>query len=67
MKCGAGGELCGFPGKKNKTVLEQIKSKLQKITLCFVDYSEAFDYVDQEQLWVVWKETNAPALDCPIV
>lgn len=29
--------------------------EFQKVSLCFIDYSEAFDWIDHEKLWVALK------------
>lgn len=46
-------------------ILECAK-EFQKVSLCFIDYSKAFDCVDQEKLWVALKETMcASVFDYP--
>lgn len=37
-------------------ILECSKEFWKKISLCFIDHSKAFDYMDCEKLWVALKE-----------
>ena len=32
----------------------------KNIYFCFIDYAKAFDYVDQNKLWKILKETGIP-------
>ena len=32
----------------------------EKIYICFIDYTKAFDYVDHNKLWKILKETGIP-------
>ena len=42
------------------------QSSRQNIYLCFVDYTKAFDCVDNNKLWKIQKEGNTRSPDLPL-
>ena len=50
------------PGIKLPISIELLKKQeFQKnIYFCFIDYSKAFEYVDQNKLWKILKEMGIP-------
>ena len=41
-------------------ILEKAKEFQKKIYFCFIDYTKAFDSVDQNKLWKILKEAGIP-------
>ena len=39
---------------------KQENSRKKNICLCFIDYTEVFDYVDHNKVWIVLKEVGIP-------
>ena len=40
--------------------MEKAREFQKKIYFCFIDYTKAFDCVDQNKLWKILKETGIP-------
>ena len=40
--------------------MERIKEHQNEVNFCFIDYSKAFDNVDQEKMWNVLKDMSVP-------
>ena len=48
-------------------IIEKAREFRKNIYLCFIDYVEAFDYVDHNKQWKVLKEMGIPDhLTCPL-
>ena len=41
-------------------IMEKAREFHKNICFCFIDYAEAFDYVDHNQLWKILKEMGIP-------
>ena len=41
-------------------IIEKPREFEKNIYFCFIDYAEAFDYVDHNKLWKILKETGIP-------
>ena len=41
-------------------IIEKAKEFQKNIYFCFIDYAEAFDYVDHNKLWKILKEIDIP-------
>ena len=41
-------------------IIEKAKEFQKNIYFCFIDYAKAFDCVDHNQLWEIWKEMGIP-------
>ena len=40
--------------------LMECSKEFQKVSLCFIDFSEAFHCMDREELWAALKEMGVP-------
>ena len=40
--------------------MEKAREFQKSIYFCFIDYTKAFDYVDQNELWEILKEMGIP-------
>ena len=48
-------------------IIKKAREFQKNIYFCFIDYSKAFDYVDQNNLWKILKEMRIPDhLTCPL-
>ena len=48
-------------------IIEKAREFLKNIYFCFIDYANAFDYVDHNKLWKILKEMGIPDyLPCPL-
>ena len=48
-------------------IIEKAREFLKNIYFCFIDYVNAFDYVDHNKLWKILKEMGIPDyLPCPL-
>ena len=36
-------------------IIEKARDFQKNIYFCFLDYAKAFDYVDHNKLWKIWK------------
>ena len=43
-------------------IIEKAREFQKNIYFCFIDYAEAFDYVDHNKLWKIIKEMGIPDL-----
>ena len=43
-------------------VIEKVREFQRKIYFCFIDYTEAFDYVDHNKLWNILNDMGTPDL-----
>ena len=43
-------------------IMEQAREFQKNIYLCFIDYAQAFDCMDHNQLWKILKEVGIPDL-----
>ena len=41
-------------------IIEKAREFQKSIYFCFIDYTKAFDYVDQNELWEILKEMGIP-------
>ena len=41
-------------------IIEKAREFQKNIYFCFIDYTKAFDYVDQNELWKILKEMGIP-------
>ena len=41
-------------------IIEKAREFQKNIYFCFIDYAKAFDYVDHNKLWKIWKEMGIP-------
>ena len=41
-------------------IIEKAKEFQKNIDFCFIDYAKAFDYVDHNKLWKIFKEMGIP-------
>ena len=41
-------------------IIKKAREFQKNIDFCFIDYAKAFDYVDQNKLWKILKETRIP-------
>ena len=41
-------------------IIEKVREFQKNIYLCFIDYSEAFDCVDHDELWKILQENGIP-------
>ena len=41
-------------------IIEKAREFKKKIIFCFIDYTEAFDYVDNNKLWKILQEIGIP-------
>ena len=41
-------------------IMEKAREFQKNIYFCFIDYTKAFDYVDHDKLWEIFKEMGAP-------
>ena len=41
-------------------IIETVREFQKNIYFCFIDYAEAFDYVDHNKLWKTLKEMRIP-------
>ena len=48
------------PEIKLRTSVWSSKEFQKNIYFCFIDYAKAFDYVDHNKLWKIWKEMGIP-------
>ena len=40
--------------------MEKVREFQKNIYFCFIDYAKAFDCVDQNKLWKIFKEMRIP-------
>ena len=45
-----------------RCIMEKAKEFQKNIYLCFIDYANAFDYVDHNKLWKSLKETEIKSI-----
>ena len=41
-------------------IMEKAREFQKNINICFIDYAKAFDCVDHNKLWKIWKEMGIP-------
>ena len=41
-------------------IIEKAREFQKNIYFCFIDYAKAFDFVDHDKLWKIFKETGIP-------
>ena len=41
-------------------VIEKVREFQRKVYFCFIDYAEAFDYVDHNKLWNILNDMGIP-------
>ena len=41
-------------------IVKKAREFQKNIHFCFIDYDKAFDYVDHNKLWKIWKEMGIP-------
>ena len=52
---------------KNKEIIKKARKFQKNIYFCFIDYTEAFDCVDHNKLWIILQEMGIPdPLTCPL-
>jgi len=61
--------VCSLPGSSVHEILQVRILEWVSISfsICFIDYAKAFDCVDHNKLWKIWKQMGIPDhLTCPL-